>query len=60
MRGAKRFAVCSDCLGIRLIIGKEALPALDGYELRLTRALKYRRVEDGWVFVGWGDGARCS
>jgi hypothetical protein len=112
LRGATRIAVRSD--GVRLPFGKDALPALEGYELRListeeaqaeaertqtivhfiaienlqisgdtarlwigvdftmppdpklvkmcccSRSLEYRRVEDRWVFVRWGDGARCS
>lgn len=112
LRGATRIAVRSD--RVRLPLGKAALPALEGYELRListeeaqaeaertqtivhfiaienlqiggdtaglwigvdftmppdpklvkmcccSRSLEYRRVEDRWVFVRWGDGARCS
>ena len=112
IQGTTRIAVRSD--RVRLPLGKEALPALEGYELRLisieeakaeaertktmvpfivienlqiagdtarlwigvdyamapdpnlvkmcccSRALEYRRVEGRWVFVRWGDGARCS
>ena len=36
LRGAKRIAVHSD--PVRLPIGKDALPALDGYDLRLITA----------------------
>jgi hypothetical protein len=35
LRGTQRIAVRSDGLGIRLTLGKDALPALEGYELRL-------------------------
>ncbi len=113
LRGAKRIAVRSDRIGLPLALGKGALPALEGYELRpisteeaqaeaertqthvhfiaienlqiggdtaslwigvdfsmpsdpklikmccCSRSLEYRRVEDRWVFVRWGDGARC-
>jgi hypothetical protein len=110
--GAKRIAVRSDGIG-GLALGKDALPALEGYDLRListgeaqaeaertqtlvhfiaidgfqigrdiaglwigvdftmptkpgivkmcccSRSLEYRRVEDRWVFVRWGDAGRC-
>jgi hypothetical protein len=113
LRGAKRIAVRSDGVGFRLTLGKGALPALEGYELRLvstgeaqaeaertqanvhfiaidhlniggdtaglwigvdfamapnpkwvkmcccSRSLEYRRAEDRWVFVRWGDQGRC-
>jgi hypothetical protein len=112
LRGETRIAIRSD--PIRLPIGKDALPALEGYELELitaeearakaertrenvrfiaierlqiqgdkaslwigvdvtippdpnliklcccSRALDYRRVADGWVFVQWSDMRRCS
>jgi hypothetical protein len=114
LRGAKRIAVRSDRVGLPFALGKGALPALEGFELRListeeaqaeaertqaivpfiaienlqiggdsaglwigvdytmppdpkhvkmcccSRSLEYRRVEGRWVFVRWGDGARCS
>jgi hypothetical protein len=114
LRGAKRVAVRSDGVGLGLALGKDALPALEGYELRListteaqaeaertqavvhfiaidhlqigedtavlwigvdltmptdpkmikmcccSRSLEYRRVEDRWVFVRWGNEGRCS
>jgi hypothetical protein len=114
LRGAKRVAVRSDGVGLGLALGKDALPALEGYELRListteaqaeaertqasvyfiaivhlqiggdtaglwigvdftmptdpkmvkmcccSRLLEYRRVEDRWVFVRWGNEGRCS
>jgi hypothetical protein len=112
LRDAKRIAVRSD--RVRFPLGQDALPALDGYELRListeeakaeaertqalvhfiaidhlqiggdtaslvigvdftmpsdpnnvkmcccSRSLEYRRVEDRWVFVRWGDGGGCK
>ena len=35
LRGTQRIAVRADGLGSRLTLGKDALPALEGYELRL-------------------------
>jgi hypothetical protein len=112
LRGARRIAIRFD--PVRLPIGKDALPVLEGYEFQLitaeeaqaaaertqsyvhfvaierlqiqgdaaslwigvdfamppdptlikmcccSRALKYRRTVDGWVFVGWSDMGRCS
>ena len=113
LSGAKRIAVRSDGVGLPLALEKDALPVLEGYELRLisseeaqaeaertgtnvhfivvdrfrsfgdtaslwigvdfamapnpdavklcccSRSLTYRRVNDRWVFVRWGDEAHC-
>lgn len=112
LSGAKRIAVRSGA-GLSLALGKDALPVIEGYELRLisseeaqaeaertgtnvhfivvdrfrsfgdtvslwigvdfamapnpdavklcccSRSLTYRRANDRWVFVRWGDEAHC-